>query len=51
MTVKRYTQRTLAAAVLAAALMTAPVGVLAADTAPQVPGVQAAQQTLSLIHI
>ena len=46
MTVKRYTQRTLAAAVLAAALMTAPVGVLAADTAPQVPGAQAAQQTM-----
>ena len=46
MTVKRYTQRTLAAAALAAALLTAPVGVLAAETAPQVPGAQAAQQTM-----
>ncbi|MBP3522878.1 MAG: hypothetical protein J6M56_04835, partial [Clostridia bacterium] len=43
---KRYTQRTLAAAVLAAALTTAPAGVLAAETAPQVPGAQAAQQTM-----
>ena len=46
MTVKRYTQRTLAAAALAAALLTAPVGVLAAETAPQVPGAQSAQQTM-----
>lgn len=39
-------KRSLAAAVLAAAMMTAPAGVLAADTAPQVPGTQVAQQTM-----
>ena len=45
MTVKRYTKRNLAAAALAAVLTTAPAGVLAAETAPQVPGTQEAQQT------
>lgn len=40
-----YHKRNLAAAVLAAALLTAPAGVLAADTTPQVPGVQTAQRT------
>lgn len=46
MTVKQYSKRNLAAAVLAAAMMTAPAGVFAAETAPQVPGAQAAQQTM-----
>ena len=46
MTVNPYTKRTLAAAVLAAALTTAPAGVLAAETAPQVPGSQTAQETI-----
>lgn len=45
MSVNRYNKRNLAAAVLAAALAGVPAGVLAADTAPQVPGAQAAQQT------
>ena len=46
MTVNPYTKRNLAAAVLAAVLTTAPAGVLAAETAPQVPGSQTAQQTI-----
>ena len=46
MTVNRYTKRNLAAAVLAAAMTTAPMGALAADTAPQVPGAQTAQETM-----
>ncbi len=46
MTVNPYTRRNLAAAVLAAVLTTVPAGVLAAETAPQVPGSQTAQQTI-----
>ena len=46
MTVNPYTKRNLAAAVLAAVLTAAPAGVLAAETAPQVPGSQTAQQTI-----
>ena len=46
MTVNPYTKRNLAAAVLAAVLTTAPAGVLAAETTPQVPGSQTAQETL-----
>lgn len=40
-----YKKRNFAAAVLAAALLTAPAGVLAAETAPLVPNAQAAQET------
>ena len=41
----RYTKGNLAAAVLAALMMSVPMGAMAAETAPQVPGTQAAQQT------
>lgn len=46
MTVKRYPKRNLAAAVLAAAMLAAPAGAFAAETAPQVPGAQTAQKTM-----
>lgn len=49
MTVKRYLKSNLAAAMLAAAMTVAPAGVLACETAPQVPGAQAAQQTMERI--
>ena len=46
MTVNRYFLKKLASAALAAAMTAAPACMLAAETAPQVPGVQAEQKTM-----
>ena len=45
MTVNRYAEQKMAAALMAAALALTPAAMLAAETAPQTPGTQAVQET------